>query len=418
MKSSVKVSFWLNSSKKNKDGLSPIYLRVRLHSELFNKSTGINIKRADWDSKQMKARGSTNEIKAYNNHLEGIRIKIMQLVTQLNIQGADYSVRTIKKLFEGETEKKLTLMEVYDEHLHMMSKMIGKQYTKSTVIKYKNTRLRLSQFLKSKHKRNDINLLELTSKFMHDFDFFLRDKFDNSTTTVYKHYQRFTRVLNIAMQNGHLDRYPFPTYKIRMPKKQIEYLDMDQIERLERAEFHVNRLEVIRDIFLFATYTGLGYKELEGVTPDDVTTGMDGEIWINILRQKTQKHYQVPLFPKAQEIIQKYTKHPRCIKTGKLLPVPSNVKYNAYLKEIATIAGIKMNLTSHIARKSFATTIMLANGVNIGVVSRLLGHSDVRVTLDAYGAFNDQLMMSDVGMMRDRFTTKMKMVDKSSTDSK
>ena len=122
----------------------------------------------------------------------------------------------------------------------------------------------------------------------------------------------------------------------------------------------------------------LGYKELESLTSDNITIGMDGEKWLNILRQKTQKQYQVPIFPKAMEILEKYKDHPRCLKKKRLLPVPSNVKSNAYFKEIAHIAEISLNLTTHIARKTFATTVMLAYGANIGVVSRLLGHSDVR----------------------------------------
>jgi len=181
------------------------------------------------------------------------------------------------------------------------------------------------------------------------------------------------------------------------------HLDQDQLNPLEKADFNVQRLEVIRDIFLFATYTGLGYKELESLTSDNIIIGMDGEKWLNILRQKTQKQYQVPLFPKAMEILQKYKDNPRCLKKKRLLPVPSNVKYNAYLKEIAHIADISLNLRTHIARKTFATTVMLANGANIGVVSRLLAHSDVRITLEAYGTFQDQLIMADVGKIRDKF---------------
>jgi len=373
-----------------------------LDGDFFTKATGINIPRSDWDYKLSKVKGSSPKAATYNDFLEGIRLKIIQISTQLNMQGAPYNVKMIKKIMEGDEVKNITLMMAFDDHLMQMQKLVGKQYTKSTLIKYKNTRLRLSQFLRSDYKRKDINLFELNNAFMSNFDFFLRDKFDNSTTTVYKHYQRFTRVLNIAIQQGYLDRNPFPTYKIRMPKKNIVFLDQEQLDRLEKAEFHVQRLEMIRDIFLFATYTGLGYKELESLNSDNITIGMDGEKWLNILRQKTQKQYQVPIFPKAMEIMEKYRDHPRCLKKKRLLPVPSNVKYNAYLKEIAHIAEINLNLTTHIARKTFATTVMLSNGANIGVVSRLLGHSDVRITLEAYGTFQDQLMMADVGKIREK----------------
>lgn len=403
MKNSVKVSFWLNESKKNAENDSPIYMRVRINNDHFHKSTGIGIHKSLWDKKAMRVKGGSDIASAYNEHLDGIRVKIMNITTQLNISGEPFDAKSIKKVFEGEKVKRLTLMEVYSEHLDEMKRMVGKQYTKSTLIKYKNTKLRLSQFLRSKYKRHDIKLYELNNAFMSAFDFFLRDKFDNSTTTVYKHYQRFTRILNIALQKGYMDKFPFTTYKIRLPKKEIVYLDPNELTRIEEAEFKIERLSIIRDLFIFATYTGLGYKELENLTPESITIGMDGEKWMNIMRQKTQKYYQVPLFPKALEIVEKYRDHPKCVKKGKLLPVPSNVKYNAYLKEVADIAGVEKHLTTHIARKTFATTVMLANGANIGVVSRLLGHSDVRITLDAYGTFHDQLMISDVGKIRKKF---------------
>jgi len=296
----------------------------------------------------------------------------------------------------------MTLLKVYDNHLKIMIKMKGKEYTQSTIIKYVNTRLRLSQYLKYQFKRNDFFLYELNYDFMKGFEVFLRDRFDNSTTTVYKHYQRFTRVLNIAMQKGYIDRHPFPTYKIRMPKKMIEYLTQTEIDRIEGTNFQIERLNIIRDIFIFCSYSGLGYSEVEKLSPDDITVGADGEKWMNIIRKKTNKPYQVPILPNAMEIINRYKNHPLCIKKNRVLPVPSNVKYNAYLKEIADVAGIKTYLTTHIARKTFATTVMLSNGVNIGVLSRLLGHASVQVTLDSYGTFHDQLMLSNVNMVREK----------------
>ncbi len=406
MKNSAKITFWLNEAKRNVAKETPIYMRVRINTDHFTKSAGINIPKRDWDSKTMRIKGKSAISSAYNDHLEGIHIRLMQIITQLNITGEPYNVRTVKKVFEGGGGKKMTLMMVYDDHLKEMQKLLGKQYTNSTIIKYRNTKLRLSQFLRSKYKRKDINLYELNNPFMSNFDFFLRDRFDNSTTTVYKHYQRFTRVLNIAMQNGYLDRNPFQTYKIRMPKKEIVFLDPSELARIENCDFKIERLRIIRDLFVFCCYTGLGYKEVESISPKNLTIGMDGEKWLNVLRQKTQKHYQVPIFPKAFDIVERYRNHPKCVKKSRLLPVPSNVKYNAYLKEVADIAGIDKHLTTHIARKTFATTVMLMNGANIGVVSRLLGHSDVRITLEAYGTFQDQLMMSDVSMIRKKFVAK------------
>lgn len=403
MDNKIKVTFWLYTAKKNQKKLTPIYMRVWNNYEYFNKSTGLFVKHSDWDKKTMRVKGISQEAASLNAQMEAIRHNVIQITNQLTITGKPFNVEMVKKKLDGTEEHQMTVMKVYEEHLLIMKRMLGKEYTKATLTKYKNTHLRLTQYLKHRHKRNDMFLYELNYDFMKGFEIFLRERFDNSTTTCYKHYQRFTRVLNIAIQKGYLKRHPFPTYKIRVPKKKIEYLDQAELDRMEQIECKVERLNTIKDIFIFCCYSGLAYTEVENLSPDDITVGMDGENWMNILRRKTQKHYQVPILPKAQEIINKYQQHPKCIKKNKVLPVPSNVKYNAYLKEIANLASIRKHLTTHIARKTFATTVMLANGVNIGVLSKLLGHASVQVTLDSYGTFHDQLMLSNVKMVRDKF---------------
>ena len=205
-----------------------------------------------------------------------------------------------------------------------------------------------------------------------------------------------------AMYKGYLEKYPFGNYKIKMPKKKIEYLTQDEINRIEQKDFKVERLNIIRDIFIFCCYTGLAYSEVDALEPDSITTGMDGELWLNIHRKKTKKDYQVPLFPKALEILEKYKNHPRCLQKGRCLPVPSNVKYNAYLKEIGDVTGMPKDkpLVTHLARKTFACTIGLANGMNIGVLSRILGHASIQVTLDSYATVIDELMISNVSDLK------------------
>ncbi len=407
MDSNVKITYWLYKTRTDKTSkLCPIYLRVRNKNSFFTKSTGLSVRESDWDKKLKRVKGKSAEAESINSQLDGLRHKIMQITNQLTIKGKPFSVEMIKKHMEGKEEHQMTLMKVYDEHLRQMKRLKGKEYQQPTIIKYANTRLRLSQFLKFKFRRSDMFLYELNYDFMKGFEIFLRERFDNSTTTCYKHYQRLTRVLKIAMQKGYLDRHPFPAYRIRMPKKKIEYLEREELDRIESTDFRVERLNVIRDIFVFCCYTGLGYAEVASLSLDDLITGADGEKWLSIMRKKTQKPYQVPVLPVADTIMKKYMKHPQCIRKNKMLPVPSNVKCNAYLKEIADVAGIKKHLVSHLARKTFATTVLLANGVNIGIVSRLLGHANVQVTLDAYGEYNDQLMISQVGMIREKLISK------------
>lgn len=373
-------------------------MRVSYDYDHFTMSTGIQVRVHEWDKKAMRIRGATAEVFALNAQMDSIKLKVLQIVNQLTVLGKPFNINSIKKMLEGNETTQITLMRICDEQISEMQKLRGKSYAPTTIIKYKNTVLRLRQFLKYKYKRSDIFLYELNYYFISEFESYLRHKYDNSTTTCYKHYQRLTRIIHQAMHRGYIDKYPFENYKIRQPKKKIQYLTQEEIDRIEKKDFKVPRLNTIRDIFIFCCYTGLAYAEVESLTPDNVTTGMDGDLWLNIHRKKTDKDYQVPLLPIPLAILEKYKTHPTCLKKGKCLPVPSNVKYNAYLKEIGDMSEIPSDkpLVSHLARKTFACTIGLANGMNIGVLSRILGHASIQVTLDSYATVIDELMLRNV----------------------
>jgi integrase len=407
MENNIKITFWLYRAKKNSKNLIPVYVRVQLNYDKFFKSTGIYIQAAEWDKKAMRIRGTSQETQTNNASLDALKIKILQVVNQLTVHGRPFNIHTIRKTLEGKDTNQITLMRVYDEQLGEMKKLKGKDFAPATIIKYKNTQLRLRQYIKFRFHRRDMYLYELNYQFMSGFESFLKQKFNNSVTTCHKHYQRFTRVIHQAMHKGYLEKYPFENYKIKLPKKKIQYLTQAELDRIDQCDFKVERLNIIRDIFVFACYTGLAYAESESLTPDCITTGMDGELWLNIHRRKTKKEYQVPLFPRALEIIEKYKSHPICLKRGKCLPVPSNVKFNAYLKEIGDIAGIPKSkpLVTHLARKTFATTVALTNGMNIGVLSKILGHNSIKVTLDSYGAIIDELMLRNVKELKDKLSS-------------
>jgi integrase len=408
METNIKITFWINRTKKNSKNLVPVYLRVAHNYGNFTRATGIRIPAADWDKKAMRIRGISPEVVTANATLDSLKVKVLQIINQLNVSGKPYNIHTIQKTLDGNETSQLTVLKIYDEQLAEMKKLRGKDFTSATIIKYTNTYLRLKQYMKYKYHRSDMFLYELNYQFMSGFEAFLKQKFNNSTTTCYKHYQRFTRVIHKAMHKGYIEKYPFENYKIKLPKKRIQYLTQEEIDRIDQTNFQVERLNVIRDIFIFCIYTGLAFAEVESLTPEHVTKGMDGELWLNIHRKKTKKEYQVPLLPRALEILDKYKDHPLCLKKGKCLAVPSNVKFNAYLKEIGDIAGIPKNkpLVTHLARKTFATTIALTNGMNIGVLSKILGHNSIKVTLDSYGAIIDELMLRSVKELKEKLSSK------------
>jgi len=410
MESQIKVTFWLNKTKKDSSNRVSIYLRVMYNYEFFTKSTGLKIKESDWDKRAMRVRGNTNEVQMINSKMESMMIKIHQIITQLTVLNRPFNIHTIKDILDGKSLGQVTVLKAFDEHLKFMIRLKGKEYEQPTIIKYKNTRLRIQQFIKWRFKRKDLYLYELNDQFLTEFEMFLKDKFDNSTTTCYKHYQRFTLIVRKAIQKGYLDKYPFPEYKIRMPKKRIEYLDKDELQRLEDVEITLPRLSTVRDVFIFCCYSGLAYAEVHALRPEHIYTGLDDDKWLKIFRKKTKKEYSVPLLPKAAQVIEKYKNHPMVLKKGVLLPVNSNVKMNAYLKEIAELAKIHQNLTVHLARKTYGCTL-LSEGVNIGVISKLLGHASIQVTLDSYASVMDELMLNNVKMMRKRFKSRCKTFD-------
>ena len=159
----------------------------------------------------------------------------------------------------------------------------------------------------------------------------------------------------------------------------------------------------MRDIFLFSCFTGLAYIDVKNLTKSHISIGIDGEKWIFTHRQKTETASKIPILPVTQMIIDKYEDHPQSCNQDKLLPVLSNQKMNAYLKEIATVCEIEKELTFHIARHTFATTVTLTNGVPIESVSKMLGHKNIRTT-QHYAKVIDKKVGDDMRILRDKFS--------------
>ena len=169
---------------------------------------------------------------------------------------------------------------------------------------------------------------------------------------------------------------------------------------IKSRSINSNQIEIVRDLFLFSCYTGLAYSDAEKLTPDDIT-GESGERWIKIRRNKTGQETVIMLLPKALEIIEKY----KGVKKGKLLPYISNQRMNSYLKEIATLSGVKQELTTHIARHTFATTITLMNGVSLEVVQKMLGHSSIKTT-EIYAKIVNERIRNEMSELREKIKLK------------
>jgi site-specific recombinase XerD len=280
--------------------------------------------------------------------------------------------------------------------------LLGKEYPLGTFEHYNTSLKHTVEFLEWKYKVSDINIKQIDHAFIMEYEFFLRSVRNCTNNTALKYIKKFSKIIKICLANHWLYRTPFSNYKV----KEVErvYLSEDEIETVINKDFKTERLSLVRDIFLFSCFTGLAYIDVKNLTKSHISLGIDGEKWIFTHRQKTETASKIPILPVTQMIIDKYENHPECCNQDKLLPILSNQKMNSYLKEIAGVCGIDKELTFHIARHTFATTVTLTNGVPIESVSKMLGHKNLRTT-QHYAKVLDKKVGEDMKILRDKFCT-------------
>ena len=393
---SVKLTFWVRPSQKNTQNRVPIYLRIQQDSRRSQYSIGEYINLSQWDKKAQKVKGNTVEAQAMNSKLDTLKARAMNICNELLLSGEQFNAFTVKdKLINGLT-KAMTFDELMNEYIEKMTALKGKSYSQPTIIKYRNTQLRISQYVKKRYKRNHVLLYELDYDFIDGFETFLKTEFNHATNTIWKHYQRVSRVVRIALNKGYINRFPFGEYKAKTEKTELVYLTYEEVKKIEAKVFSIPRLEMVRKTFLFTCYSGLSFKEMENLKPENIITS-DGEVfWLSMTRQKTKRPYKVVLLPQAYQLIQDLQVYKTNIRKGMLLPIISNQKYNTYLKEIADQCGIPKTITSHVGRKTFSIGIALRSSVSIELLSALLGHSSIRVTTDYYAKVTDESMIDGV----------------------
>jgi integrase len=215
----------------------------------------------------------------------------------------------------------------------------------------------------------------------------------------------FKKIVLICVKNGWLARDPF--FAFSMAKQEVDRRPLDEYElrAVEMKKFKNERLQKVRDIFLFCCYTGLSYVDVQKLKRSEIIDGFDGRKWLSIKRQKTDTPSKIPLLAVPLQILDRYSDHIQCISQDRLLPVMTNQRMNSYLKEIADVCGIERNITFHLARHTFATTVTLSNNVPIESVSKMLGHKDLRTT-QHYAKIVDKKVSNDMEDLRLRLESK------------
>jgi integrase len=396
------VIFYLRKYKATNDGNTPIYARITVNGSRIDLSVKRSIEPGNWNANKGMAKGSREEIVRLNNYLEQYRSGIVESYQTLLLQKKLITAELVKNKFIGEDQADFTLCKLMDYHNTEQTQVLEP----GTMKNYYTTQKYIKEFLKERFKTSDKYLSELTYKFITDFEYYLRNRKPEKgqkalqTNGVMKHIERFCKMVNLAVRLEWIERNPFHAYQLKFEKVERDYLTKEELAGIEEKQFHIVRLQVVKDLFVFSCYTGLAYIDVFNLTPANLIE-KSGKLWIMTNRQKTNEPVRVPLLPKALAIVEKYKGHPQALAEGKVLPTLSNQKLNSYLKEIADICGITKPLTFHIARHTFATTVTLTNGVPIETVSKLLGHSKLSTT-QIYAKVVESKISDDMAVLSKR----------------
>jgi integrase len=393
----ISILLWLFKAKINKQGLAPLYLRVSYSTQRKNISTGYYLQPNKWDAVKHRAKGNQPEAAEINNYIQQTQSRLVSIYNNMLKEG-DINLDNLIERFFGRDVSPHTILELIQWHNNDIQKRIGIDYTASTFEKYDILRKRMEEFIPVKYNKKDLRLKDINYDFAADFDFYLRNAHNNSQNTVVKYIKNLKRILNVGVNSKWLPEIPFKGFKATYKDVERIYLTAKELKLIEGKSFRLERLNLVRDMFVFQCYTGLAYNDMAKLTKQDVSTGLDGNQWIIIRRTKTDGRSAIPLLPVATSIIEKYRS-----KAGdeKLLPCYAIQKFNSYLDEIANICGIDKNLTSHVGRRTFATTIALNNGMSLEAISKILGHTSTKIT-QIYAVVTDHKISEEMNKLREK----------------
>jgi integrase len=399
VRSSFAILFFIRESRVRKDGTASIEVVLTVNGERCAFSTGKRVKSCNWDKAKQQVKGKDEEAQSLNNYLKAIKAKLYQKEAELLDRGFIITAELLRDAYFDKVEslKEKTLFEVFEEHNQEQEKLVGNGVSKATYwISVYTVRL-LKVFVQQKYKREDLYLRELNLNFIQSFHSFLRiDKgmAQNSST---KHLKLLKKIVNLAVANSYMTTNPFITYKIEREPVEIDFLDEEELRKIINFDTPLPRLERAKDMFLFGCFTGLSYIDIKTLAPEHFEKDSTGRIWIKKRRVKTGVLSRIPLLPIAKLILDKY-------KGGeKLLPIQDPADINKYLKDIAILCDIKKRITFHTSRHTFASTVTLANNISLEVVSKMLGHTNTRMTTH-YAKLIDKCIGEQMDRLMETFT--------------
>ncbi|WP_321347067.1 site-specific integrase [uncultured Draconibacterium sp.] len=398
----IKISFYIRRSRKLQDGNCPIYCRLTMNGQRAEFAVNKSIKEDLWIPKAGRAFGNSVEAFRINKHLEGIIEGINKILRQFELKNISCTPELVRNEFLGINKQQKFLIEAYELHNKKMSALVGKEYATKTLARHKTSLKHVKDFIRAVYRSSDIELNKVSYQFLKDYEFWLKTNTSCQHNAVVKYINNLGKIIREAIKRGWMEHDPFKNAIFKYEEVDKPFLSQSELDKLLAKKFAIPRLEKVRDVFIFCCFTGLAFIDVKELIEKDFMTGVDNSLWIRKKRQKTKNWSNIPVLPIAQEILEKYKTDPECEISGTLLPVPSNQKMNAYLKEITELTGINMKLTTHVARHTFATTVTLSNGVSIEAVSKMLGHTSIDMT-KRYARILDNYIANEMAKIKNLY---------------
>lgn len=397
--------FYLKKPTNYQKGTIPIYLRITVNGSRIELSTKRIIDPVRWNSSSERAIGTRDDSRALNAYLDTLQAKVYETKHNMIESNKIITASSIKDYLLGAEQRNKMLIKIFENYNDNIKKLVGIDYSMATWTKYDRTKRFVQLFIQWKYKEKDFPIHCLDMEFVNNLELWLKTERKCRQNSAMKYISILKMIVLFCVNNNWLEKDPFARFKMSKEEVTPEFLTKEEIQSLSSKEIKIERLRQVRDVFIFCCFTGLSYVDIHRLNASEVSVGVDNDLWIFIKRGKTNIPSRIPLLPITQKILNDYKDHPQCINSRKLLPVLSNQKYNAYLKELADICGISKNLTTHTARHTFATTVTLSNGVPIESVSKMLGHKKLQTT-QHYARVLDIKVSEDMQLLKARLVNK------------
>lgn len=394
--------FFLRSSTLDKSGKAGIYFRITVNGQRAEISIQRKTSPEKWCSTTARIKGSNRKSKEINHYMDQLESKVYEIHSKLVLKKRPFSAATIKNKLLGKGTTHKTLLAIYEEHNAQIKELIGFDYSYGAYRRHVRTKNHLAGFIEKEYKASDLYVMEVDLNFVNGFHHYLKTQKVGNQNTVTKYVVNFKKIMRMAFANNWVKKDPFYYWKAEWKKVERDVLTEAELRAIIETEPESKSLEQVRDVFVFCCFTGLAYVDVKKLSNNHIVHGIEGKRWIKIKRAKTDSLSTVPLLPIAEKILHKYKNYSQSVLREEILPVISNQKTNAYLKEIAISCGIDKKLTFHLARHTFATTVTLSNGISIESVSKMLGHQSLKTT-QIYAKVIDKKLSDDMDLLEGKY---------------